>query len=144
MALKETLRTRWFWYSISCVVLWGPFMIASKLGSREIPAPTMQFLFTMGSLPILLVLLPVRHFRLEKNVKGIAYGTASGIVAGLGTVALFAAYSTGGNTSVITAVISLYPVVTAIMAVLILREHLTWVQIVGLVFVGVALILFSL
>jgi len=144
MAVKDTLRARWFWYSILCVVLWGPFMIASKLGSREIPAPTMQFLFTIGSLPILAGLVSVTRFRLEKNVRGIAYGTAAGILAGLGGVGLFAAYGTGGSTTVITAVSSLYPMVTVVLAVLILREHLTWVHVTGLVFAAVALILFSL
>jgi drug/metabolite transporter (DMT)-like permease len=118
-------------------------MIASKLGAREIPAPTMQFLFTIGSLPILLVLLFVRHFRLEKHAKGIVYATATGVLAALGGLGLFAAYGTGGNTTVITAVTSLYPMVTVVLAVLILRERLTWVQVVGLVFAAVALILFS-
>lgn len=142
--MKESLRARWFWYSISCVVIWGPFFICSKLGAREIPAPAMQFLFTIGSLPIMVALLAVTKFKLEKNIKGIAYGTGAGILAGLGTVGLFAAYGTGENTTVVTAATSLYPVVTAILAVLILRERLTWLQVMGLAFAALALVLFSL
>jgi len=144
MAVSDTLRTRWFWYSISCVIIWAPFFIASKLGAREIPAPTMQFLFTMGSLPIMVVLLLVTKCKLEKDVKGITYGTGAGILAGLGTVGLFAAYGTGESTSVVTAATSLYPMVTVVLAVLILRERLTWLQVTGLAFAAAALVLFSL
>lgn len=144
MALKDTLRTRWFWYSVAAAVIWGPFFIASKLGAREIPAPTMQFLFTIGSLPILVALLAATKCKIEKNIKGIVYGTGAGILAGLGGLGLFAAYGTGENTSVVTAATSLYPMVTVVLAVLILRERLTWLQVVGLAFASVALILFSL
>jgi len=144
MAIKNTLRTRWFWYSVACAIIWGPFFIASKLGAREIPAPAMQFLFTLGSWPIMVALLIITKFRVERNVKGIAYGTSAGVIAGLGTVGLFAAYATGENTSVVTAATSLYPTVTAILAVLILRERLTWVQAIGLAFASAALVLFSL
>jgi uncharacterized membrane protein len=104
----------------------------------------MQFLFTIGSLPIMVVLLFVTKCKLEKDVKGITYGTGAGILAGLGTVGLFAAYGTGESTSVVTAATSLYPMVTVVLAVLILRERLTWLQVTGLALAAAALVLFSL
>jgi uncharacterized membrane protein len=138
------LGKRWFWYSTFCVLVWGPYNIVSKLGSREIPAPTMQYLFTWGSLPMLLGLLGARRFRLEKSWKGIWYGIITGILSGIGGLGLFAAFGSGGNTAVVATTTSLYPMVTVILAVLILRERLTRVQAVGLVFATAALILFSL
>jgi len=44
---------------------------------------------------------------------------------------------------VITTASSLYPVVTVILAVSILRERLTWVQVLGLGFATAAFVLFS-
>jgi uncharacterized membrane protein len=144
MAIRETLRAKWFWYSSFCVLLWGPYNIVSKLGSREIPALAMQYLFTWGSLPVMLGLLVARRFRLEKSWKGVSYGVITGVLSGIGGLGLFAAFGSGGNTTVVTTTTSLYPMVTVILALLILRERLTWVQVLGLVFATAALVLFSL
>jgi bacterial/archaeal transporter family protein len=144
MPIRETFKARWFWYCILCVLLWGPYTMVSKLGSREIPAATMQFLFTLGSLPVALLLLATRRFKLEKDAKGITHATVTGILSGIGGMGLFAAYGSGGNTSVVTTASSLYPMVTVVLAVLILRERLTWTQVLGLVFATAAFVLFSL
>lgn len=144
MTIPKIFRVRWLWYSLLCVLLWGPYTIVSKLGSREIPAATMQFLFTLGALPVGLLLLGVRRFKTEKDGKGIFHATFTGILSGIGGMGLFAAYGSGGNTAVITTASSLYPMVTVVLAVLILRERLTWVQVVGLGFATAAFVLFSL
>lgn|ERR1039458_7191449 len=144
MALSETLKARWFWYSLVCVLCWGGFALCSKFGSREISPQTMQFLFTIGALPVCMVLLVVRRFKLEKSPKGIFYAVLNGVLAGVGGLALFAAYHTNGNTSLITAASALYPMITVLLALTILRERLRFVQVVGLGFAAIALVIFSL
>jgi len=144
MIINSPFKARWVWYCLLCVLLWGPYTIVAKLGSREIPATTMQFLFTIGSLPVGLALLAVRKFKLEKDGKGIFHATFTGFLSGIGGMGLFAAYGSGGNTAVITTASSLYPMVTVVLAVLILRERLTWIQVVGLAFATAAFVLFSL
>ncbi|MGA2987813.1 MAG: DMT family transporter [Terriglobia bacterium] len=144
MVLLETLKTRWFWYSILCVLCWGLWALLSKLGSREIPPETMQFLFTVGALPVGIALLILRRFKLEKSKKGISFAVLNGILSGVGGLALFAAYHTNGNTSLITVATSLYPMITVVLAVLILRERLSATQALGLAFAGAAIVLFSL
>jgi uncharacterized membrane protein len=139
-----TFKAKWFWYSILCVLCWGGWALLSKLGSTEIPAQSMQVLFTIGALPVGMALLAAKKFRLEKSYRGIFYGVTNGIFSGIGGLALFAAYRTGGNTSVITAATALYPMVTVALAVLILRERLTGKQIVGLGFAAVAIVVLSL
>ena len=143
MALHETLKSRWFWYSILCVLCWAVWALASKLGSREIPPETMQFLFTFGTLPVAIALLLSRRGKLEKNGKGITYAVLNGVLAGIGGLTLFAAYHTNGNTSVITAATALYPMISVLLAVLVLRERLTLVQVVGLFFAALAFVAFS-
>jgi transporter family protein len=143
MALHETLKSRWFWYSILCVLCWGAWALASKLGSREIPPQAMQFLFTIGTLPVAAALLIARRGKLEKSGKGISYAVLNGVLAGIGGLTLFAAYHTNSNTSVITAATALYPMITVVLAVLILRERLTLVQMLGLVFAALAIVAFS-
>ena len=137
-------KAKWFWYSILCALCWAGWALSSKLGSREIPARTMQFLITFGTLPVALVLLAMRHFKLERSPKGIFYAVANGVLGGLGGLWLFAAFRTGGNTVVITTVTGLYPMVTVVLAILLLRERLTKRQVIGLAFAAVALVIFSL
>lgn len=144
MALKETLKGRWFLYSMICTISWGGWAFTSKLGSREIPPETMQFLFTIGALPVCFALLIVRRFKLERSPKGIFYAILNGILSGVGGFTLFAAYHTNGNTSLITAVSALYPMITVLLAVIILRERIRPIQMVGLGFAAVAMVIFSL
>jgi len=144
MEIPSALKARWFWYSTFCVLCWGPWAIFSKLGSDEIPAPTMQFLFTLGGIPVALAVLLIQRFRFEKSLKGILFGLAVGILSAVGQLALFAAYRSGGNTAVITTASGLYPLVTVGLAVIILRERLTRLQILGVGFATAAFVIFSL
>jgi uncharacterized membrane protein len=104
----------------------------------------MQFMFTIGSIPVALGLLIARRFQLEKSGKGIFYGVLNGVLSAVGGMALFAAYHTNGNTSIITASSSLYPVITVLLAITVLREKFGVVQVAGLGFAVLAIVIFSL
>ena len=134
----------WFWYSNICVLCWGGWALLSKLGSREIPPETMQFLFTIGTIPVCLALLIGRRGKLEKSPRGITFAILNGILSGIGGLALFAAYHTNGNTSLITVATALYPMITVLLAVTILRERFQLIQVLGLIFAAIAIVIFSL
>ena len=137
-------RSSWLWYAIFCLLCWGPYAIFSKLGSNEIPALSMQFLFALGGVPIALSVLFARRLRMEPSLRGIFYSLVVGMLSAIGSTALFAAYGTGANTVVVTVVTGLYPMVTVILAVCFLRERLTKRQYLGLAFAVVAFVLFSI
>jgi bacterial/archaeal transporter family protein len=144
MGMTNATKANWFWYSILCVVCWGVWVLSSKLGSDEIPATAMQFIFAFGFIPVALLVLVLKPVEFETNLKGIGYGLGNGILSGIGGLALFAAYRSGGNTSVITAATALYPLITVILAILVLHERLSWLQVVGLGFAVAAIVIFSL
>jgi transporter family protein len=144
MALNKAVTARWFWYSILCVLCWGGWALFSKLGSREIPPQTMQFLFTIGTVPVGIALLVARKFRMERSPRGITYALLNGILAGVGGLTLFAAYHTDSNTALVTVVTALYPMITVVLAVLLLREQFRLVQVLGLMFAMAAIVIFSL
>jgi len=144
MPVLQGLKAKWFWYSTLCVLCWGAWVLCSKLGSNEISASAMQFIFAFGFIPVALLVLVLKPVKFEKSVKGISYSLGNGILAGIGGLTLFAAYRSGGNTSVITAATALYPLITVVLAVLVLRERLNWLQVVGLGFAVAAIIIFSL
>src|SRR6266702_588513 len=45
-------RKPWFWYSVLAVLAWGAWAVLSKLAASEIPAESLQFLFTIGILAL--------------------------------------------------------------------------------------------
>jgi uncharacterized membrane protein len=143
MALRETITAKCFWWMIFCLACWGPYALLSKLGSNEISAYGMQFLFTLGSIPVVLVVLARQKFKLEKNRKGIIYGLVAGVLSAAGAIGFFAAFRSGGNASVVTTATGMYPVVTVLLALLFLHERLTRTQVVGLGFAIVAFFIFS-
>lgn len=137
-------NARWFWYSLVCVLCWGGWALLSKLGSQEIPPNTMQFLFTVGTVPVGVALLLARRGKLENSPLGITYGVLNGVLSAIGGLALFSAYHTNGSTTLITATTALYPMITVALAITILREHFRPIQAVGLLFAAVAIVIFSL
>jgi uncharacterized membrane protein len=144
MAVKDTVKSKWFWCMLFCLACWGPWALFSKLGSIEIPPLGMQFLFTIGGLPVALAVLIGKKFKLEGSRKGIVYGLAVGLLSATGTLAFFGAFRVGGKASVITTMTGLYPMITVLLAVMLLRERLTRLQILGLGFATVAFIIFTL
>jgi len=139
----HALRSKWFWYSLVCVVCWGGWTILAKLGSLDISAQGSQFLFAWGMLPVACAVLIARRCKLERSGKGILYSVANGVLSAIGSWALFAAYRTGGNTSVITVVTAMYPLISVLLAVLVLRERLTKLHLLGLAFATAAFVIFS-
>ena len=139
-----TSRLAWFWYSLLAVLFWGAWAILSKVGSQAIPAKTVQFLFTIGALPVVLALLVAKRFRIQNNRKGVGYSLANGVISGIGMIALYAAFRSGGNTSVIMVTTALYPMITVVLALVILRERLTKFQVMGLILAAAAIVIFSL
>ena len=143
MALSQAFKARWFWCCVFCVACWVPWTFLSKLGAEHIPAPTMQYLFNWGSIPVGLGFLARQRFRIEKSPKGIAFGLTVGILSAVGQLALFAAFRYSPNASVVTVITSLYPLVTVVLAVIVLRERLTRSQVLGLGFAAAAFVIFS-
>jgi bacterial/archaeal transporter family protein len=127
-----------------CLACYVPWIFFSKLGGNEIPPRTMQYLFNWGGLPVGLLFLFLRRFKIEKSPMGITYGLIVGVLSALGQLALFGAYRGSANTAVVTVLTSLYPIVTVVLAVFFLRERLTRYQVAGLGFAVIALIIFSL
>jgi transporter family protein len=143
-AIRQTLNSGWFWYSIASAVCWTAWAFTARLGSQEIPPVTMQFVSAFGFLLVALVLFVTRKIQINKNLRANGSALLSGVLLALGGIALFGAYRYGENASVVTAATSLYPFVTAIFAVMFLREKPNKLQLVGLCFAAVAIVLLSL
>ena len=126
--MNSQLR-RWLPSALLACFWWGLFGFLAKLGSDNVSALDMQILFTGGMLPLAAFIL-IRRKDLRCDRTGRVIGIGIGIVAGLGGVAYFIAMSRG-KASLVGPVTSLFPLVTVLLAMPILRERFNKVQAAG-------------
>jgi transporter family protein len=135
----------WLFYSLLTILLWGAWGAVSKIASDGIDANTNQVYFTLGLLPLILVIL--RSPRLkggeQRNI-GIRWAFITGILGGTGNIAFFQALVIGGKASIVIPVTALFPVVTVILATTLLHERMGTAQKIGLVLALVAIYILSL
>ncbi|MDR6562120.1 MULTISPECIES: EamA family transporter [unclassified Arcicella] len=132
----------WIYYSIAAALFWGVWGVVAKLISEDVNPSANHVLFTIGML--LTLPLVVNKIRKEKpNTKGIIWGLVSGILAVIGNVAVFQAFSEGGLAAIVIPLTNLYPLVTILIALLVFKEKLNWVNGVGILLAIPAVIMLS-
>ena len=142
-ASARTLRSKWFWYSVMSLLCWTAWALTAKVGSSELPPAEMQFISGLGFLVVSIAVAACAKKDSHTNRKGKIYSVISGVLLGTGGLASFAAYRIGINTAATTGITSLYPAITVLGALVILKEKLTSSQLAGLCFSGLAILLFS-
>jgi transporter family protein len=136
----------WLAYSLLTILLWGAWGAVSKVASSRMDANTNQIYFTVGLLPLMLLLIPAarRGASGPQRRAGIAWAFVTGILGGAGNIAFFHALGSGGNVSIVAPATALFPVVTVILAVTFLRERISKQQIAGFALALVAIYLLSM
>ena len=141
-------NSAWLLWSLVTIALWGVWGLVSKLASEGVDAYTNQLLYTVGLLP--LVVLVWRSPRLRGDPRGtptlrwgLFWAFLTGVLGGTGNIAFFQAFVAGGKASIVTPVTALFPVVTVLLAVTFLRERVGKTQWAGLALAFVAIYLLS-
>jgi transporter family protein len=120
-------RYRWLYYSLLTILLWGGWGAISKAVADNVNAYMNQFLFTLGLLPLMLVLLPSPRQAGGRNRKlGIIFAFLTGIMGGLGNIAFFKSLSLGGRVTIVVPVCGLAPLVTVLVAFVVLHDPVTF------------------
>ncbi len=135
----------WLAYSVLTILFWGAWGLVSKIASGGVDANTNQIFYTLGLLPLILIVL--RSPRLKQGTgrrAGIRWAFITGILGGTGNIAFFHALVVGGKASIVVPVTALFPVVTVVLAVIFLRERLSNPQKLGFCLAIVAIYLLSM
>jgi transporter family protein len=134
----------WLWFATIALVFWGLTGVTQKLSTNRISSELsfLWFAYAMIAISALLLLTTPIHWHLSRLVAFLAI--LGGTLNGLGALTSFAALESGGKASVVISLISLYPLLTVILAVAFLHESLTKVQMAGIVLAITAAILLSL
>jgi len=121
----------WLWYALLGVFLWGLWGFLSKIGSDVASPMQMQILFTLGMLPVAIAMLWQMQWKLDRHRVGITCGMLCGVATGLGTLGYYAALREQAA-SVVTPMTGLFPVLTVVLAFVVLGERLNKVQMIGM------------
>jgi transporter family protein len=134
----------WLWFAIIALVFYGITGVTQKLSTNRISSELsfLWFAYAMIAISAVLLLTVPMHWHVSGMM--IFLAIIGGTLNGLGALTSFAALESGGKASVVISLISLYPLLTVVLAVVFLHEALTKVQIAGIVLAIAAAILLSM
>jgi transporter family protein len=135
----SVLKAPWMLLSIGTVLLWGAWGLESKIIVDRISPWMNQVLFSIGLVPLVFVTLFSKNLRRREGSRkrGASYALVTGVLGGTGNIALYLALGAGGPASVVVPIVGLAPLITIILALLILKESINRMQVAGL---GLALV----
>ena len=134
--VRASVLPQWLIWAVLAVVCWGLWAITSKLIGEALTAGQSQALSTLGILPVIAVLAKAATGSRAKGPKGWGAALAAGVAVCLGNVAYYHALKIGGKAATVVSITALYPLVTVLLAILVLNEKLSRVQVIGVALPG--------
>jgi uncharacterized membrane protein len=132
---------RWLLYSLLAIAMWGGWGLLGKL--TKLDEWLLTALSTIGVVAVGVALLASPRLREGTDLRrGMAVAFVTGIFGNLGNLAYLKALKLG-EASLVAPYTALYPIVTVVLARLLLRERMNPVQAVGFLLALVAAGLFS-
>lgn len=138
----------WLVFSFISLFLWGISGFLMKIATFKLD-PKVAFIYQSTGVLITAVFVFFLTLNLFKNQEiqsikyYIIYALLAGITGGLGTFFLLKAYEKG-NLAAVTVLTALYPIVSVLLGILILKEKLTIFQTIAIILSLIAIVLFSI
>src|SRR5262249_38674411 len=122
-------------------------LLGKVIGDALSPSLT-QALSTFGLLPIMLVLWRSQKSQKEAHqhgstTKGKLFAFGAGVITCLGNISYYDVLNRGAKASMVVPLTGLYPLVTVLLALVVLKEHLNLIQGLGIALSLVAIYLFN-
>ncbi len=133
----------WLLYSLITLISWGLWAFFLKLGSDRLKWFEVYVLSSLSTLIMSAYLI----FKYRRIVSDSFTGNITAILAGLfgvvGYIFMIKALNSGGSTSAVVVLTSLYPLITTILAFVFIGEVITVKKLLGICFALMALYLLS-
>jgi transporter family protein len=132
------------WFSAASIALisfglWGFF---TKLSVLHIDSKSALIYQTLGVVIVGLFTLSMMNFKPATDTKGLSYAILTGLAYGIGCWFYFIAASKGKIITVVT-LTALYPLITILLAYLLLKETVSIKQWLGILMALIAILLMS-
>ncbi|MEO5600925.1 MAG: DMT family transporter [Cyclobacteriaceae bacterium] len=138
-----TLNT-WLLSTLVALLFWGFFSAAQKITTNHISAKRAYIIFVVSSVSISLAFVVLGEADWQISQRTTFLGSVAGMLNGLGVLASFAAYSAEGKASKVTTIAgALQPVFTILLAIFLLGENLSFLEVGGIAIAIVAALMLS-
>ena len=133
----------WISLTIITLVFWGITGVTQKLSTNRVSAGYSFVWFTVAFVALSFLIGAAVPLDWKLTVPVVLLIAVGGLLNGLGALTSFAALESGGKSSVVIPLISVYPLLTALGAWFFFGERLTALQWIAVVCAVVAVILLS-
>ncbi|MCE4612499.1 MAG: EamA family transporter [Desulfurococcales archaeon] len=140
---------RWVIEATITLLAWGLWGLALKIASRDLQ--WFQVYFYAGLATVLAIVLVgiYYHDELSSTIQGkhklqLLVAFTSGALGAIGYITLVRALNSGGPASIVIPFTALYPLITAILSILLIGESVTLRKAIGIVLAIIAIALLSM
>jgi transporter family protein len=133
----------WLIFSLISLFMWGLWGIFGKMAtSYGLDWKQITVVSAITSMPIILLIYLIFRPSIDFKNPGIPYALLTGMTI-IGSFTFYMALSQG-KASVVVPLTALYPVITALLAFLLLKESITYTQVFGILLAVLSISLLSL
>jgi drug/metabolite transporter (DMT)-like permease len=133
----------WLFYAMSVTVLWGVWGALIEIPEKAgFPATLGYTVWAIIMIPVAIVALKLINWNLDRDQRSILFGFSAGLLGCGGQLILFQCLRIG-PAYIVFPIISLYPVVTIILSVVLLKERATRRAWIGIFLALVAIAMLS-
>ena len=142
-AVVSAAISPWLLLALAAVVLWGITGLLQKMSTNFVSARSSAIWFLAAFIPVAGVILFNNPLPRDISARTWLLATALGFTLALGNLTILLAFASGGKASIITPLAGLYPVVSIPIAILVLGEHVTGREALGIALALAAVVLLS-
>ncbi len=121
----------WMLYSLLALFLFGVACITMKFATRHISDELSTIFYTLGYIILAIVIIAAGSVEWNVSLKNWGLGILVGLLMNGATLTLFVAYR-WGKASIVTPLTALYPLITVVLAGLILKERFDIIKMVAI------------
>jgi len=133
----------WFVLTLGVLGLWGLWGVFAKLASDNLAAKSAATMQGLGVAAVAIIFLSFMRFKPDWDMSGTPAAFFAGVFMMAGIILFVFALSHGGKASIVVPMTGMYPVVTIVLSVAILKEQITPTTGVGIIFALIAVFLLS-
>jgi uncharacterized membrane protein len=134
----------WLLWTLLALVCWGVWALLARLIGDALSPAQQQTFSTLGLLPVLAALACSKKLTATGNRRrGALFALGAGFLTCLGNIAYYDVLNRGAKAATVVPLTALYPLVTVLLAVVLLKERLNRIQQTGIGLSLAAIYLFN-
>jgi len=132
----------WLLPALAALFIWGFWAFLPKLALQSLDPHSVIFYESFGNMLVALPIMFHLKFKFQKDRKAVSMLAGSAVLTVLAILAYFYALKTG-PVAVIVTLTALYPVISVILARIVLKEKLNKIQIAAVLMAVAAMLLLA-